>query len=309
MIARTLFFSSPGHLSVKLAQLIYTPAGVGEQEQRTFPIEDLGFVVIETTQMSLTSHVLQALAENNTVVVFCDLTHTPVSQVLPLAGHSLTQKHFTAQMTASEALKGRLWKQTVQAKIQNQAACLDVGGKRGAKGLRQYAQNVKNGDTGNCEGVAARSYWDCHTPEVDFKRTREGVMPNAALNYGYAILRAATARALVGSGLSCMSGLHHHNQYNAFTLADDVMEPYRPFIDDIVLNNPIRYPFEVLELSKEMKAGLLTVLAADVMMGDKRRPLMNALSLTTASLVRCFLKEETEIAYPSFVLCPSPTTP
>jgi len=309
MIARTLFFSSPGHLSVKLAQLIYTPASEGEQGQRIFPIEDVGFVVIETAQMTLTSHVLQALAENNTVVVFCDLTHMPVSQVLPLTGHSLTQKHFTAQLTASEALKGRLWKQTVQTKILNQATCLDVGRKEGSSSLRRYVQNVKNGDTGNCEGLAARAYWGYHTPTTDFKRTREGVMPNAALNYGYAILRAATARALVGSGLSCMSGLHHHNQYNAFTLADDVMEPYRPFVDDIVLNNLLRFPFEAVELSKEMKAGLLTVLTADVMMGDKRRPLMNALSLTTASLVRCYLKEEREISYPSFVLCPSPTMP
>jgi CRISPR-associated protein Cas1 len=309
MIARTLFFSSPGHLSVKVSQLVYTPAGEGEQGQRAFPIEDVGFVVIETAQMTLTSHVLQALAENNTVVVFCDLTHMPVSQVLPLTGHSLTQKHFTAQLTASEALKGRLWKQTVQTKILNQAACLDVGRKEGSSSLRRYVQNVKNGDTGNCEGLAARAYWAYHTPTTDFKRTREGVMPNAALNYGYAILRAATARALVGSGLSCMSGLHHHNQYNAFTLADDVMEPYRPFVDDIVLNNLLRFPFEAVELSKEMKASLLTVLTADVMMGDKRRPLMNALSLTTASLVRCYLKEEREITYPSFVLCPSPTMP
>jgi len=309
MIARTLFFSTPGHLGVNLAQLVYTPARETGSEPRSFPIEDLGFIVVETHQMTVTAYALQALAENNTAVIFCDKTHTPASQLLPFSGHTLTQKHFTAQMTASEALKGRLWKQTVQAKIHNQSACLDAGGKEGSRWLRRHVKNVKNGDPGNCEGLAAREYWDCHTPDTDFKRTREGAMPNAALNYGYAILRAATARALAGSGLSCLSGLHHHNQYNAFTLADDVMEPYRPFVDDAVLNNPELFPAEALELTREMKASLLSVLTADVMVGEMRRPLMNALSLTTASLVRCFLKEETVIAYPSFPPCPSPTTP
>lgn len=309
MIARTLFFSLPGHLHVKLEQLVYTPAGEVAQEQRTFPIEDVGFIVIETPQMTLTSHALQALARNNTAVIFCDSTHTPSSQILPYSGHSLSQKHFSAQMSVSKALKGRLWKQTVQCKILNQAACLASGGKEGMRRLHRHAQNVKNGDPGNCEGLAAREYWACHTPTTEFKREREGNMPNAALNYGYAILRAATARALVGSGLSCMSGLHHHNQYNAFALADDVMEPYRPFVDDAVLNNSARFPVEFLELTRDMKAALLNVLTADVMMGDMRRPLMNALSLTTASLVRCFLKEEIKIAYPSFPPCPSPTKP
>lgn len=309
MIARTLFFSAPGHLGVNLVQLIYTPARETGQEPHTFPIEDLGFIVIETTHMTLTAYALQALAENNTAVIFCDKTHTPASQLLPFSGHTLTQKHFTAQMTASEALKGRLWKQTVQAKIRNQASCLDKGGKDGGRWLRRHAQNVKNGDPGNCEGLAAREYWNYHTPDTDFKRQRQGAMPNSALDYGYAVLRAATARALTGSGLSCLIGLHHHNQYNAFTLADDVMEPYRPFVDNTILNDPERFPSEALELTRDMKAALLNVLTADVVISDMRRPLMNALSLTTASLARCFLKEETTIAYPSFSPCPTPSTP
>lgn len=309
MIARTLFFSSPGHLGVKLAQLVYTPVRETGNESHSFPIEDLGFVVIETPQITLTAYALQALAENNTAVVFCDKTHTPASQLLPFSGHTLTQKHFTAQMTASDALKGRLWRQTVQAKIHNQAACLAAGGKNGVQYVDRYADTVKNGDPGNCEGLAARDYWNYHTPKTNFKRTRQGAMPNAALNYGYAILRAATARALTGSGLSCLIGLHHHNQYNAFTLADDVMEPYRPFVDDAVLNAPVDFPEEAIELTREMKAVLLKVLTADVFIGDMRRPLMNALSMTTASLVRCFLKEEKQLAYPSFPPCPLPIKP
>lgn len=308
MIARTLFFSVPGHLGVKLAQLVYTPARETGGETRSFPIEDLGFIVIETAQMTVTSYALQALAENNTAVIFCDKTHTPASQLLPFSGHTLTQKHFTAQASASEALKKRLWRQTIQAKIRNQAACLAASGKDGWHRLLRYAEAVRNGDPENCEGVAARDYWACHTPETDFKRTREGAMPNAALNYGYAILRAAVARALTGSGLSCLIGLHHHNQYNAFTLADDVMEPYRPFVDDAVLNAPERFTKEALELTRDMKAALLNVLTSDVTISDMRRPLMNALSITTASLVRCFLKEETVIAYPTFPQCQPPIT-
>jgi len=308
MLARTLFFSTPGHLGVQLEQLVYTPARTLDCAARSFPIEDLGFIVVETHQMTITAYALQALAENNTAVIFCDKTHTPSAQLLSFAGHTLTQKHFSAQMMASEALKGRLWRQTVQAKIRNQAACLSRGGKRGADRLHRHADRVKNGDPANCEGVAARDYWECHTPEADFKRTRDGEMPNAALNYGYAVLRAATARALIGSGLSCMVGLHHHNQYNAFTLADDVMEPYRPFVDDAVLNHTAVFAEEALALTRDMKAALLNVLTADVIVGEMRRPLMNALSITTASLARCFLKEETVIAYPSFPSCQSPTT-
>ena len=166
---------------------------------------------------------------------------------------------------------------------------------------------VKNGDPGNCEALAAKDYFAFHS-QGTFRRTREGAMPNPALNYGYAVLRAATARALVGSGLSCLAGIHHHNQYDSFALADDVMEPYRPFVDDVVLNQPDRFPAEAPELTREMKAALLSVLAADVMLDAMRRPLMNALSCTTASLVRCFLKEAKEVAYPAFPPpCPPPS--
>ena len=300
MITRTLFFANPGHLSVKLEQLVYTPPRETCGETRTFPIEDLGFVVIENQQVTLTAYALDALARNNTAVIICDQTHTPASQLLPFSGHTLTQKHFAAQAAATEALKGRLWKQTVFAKILNQATCLERGGRQGAQRLRLHAKAVKNGDQTNREGVAAKAYWADHAPDTAFQRDPAGGGLNVPLNYGYAILRAATARALTGSGLSCLIGLHHHNQYNAFTLADDVMEPYRPFVDDIVMNDATLFPGGADELTRDRKAALLGVLTADVIQGELRRPLMNALSVTTASLARCILKEETEIAWPSF---------
>lgn len=306
MLKRTLFFSLRGHLRVELDQLVYEAEKEGEKQRHAFPIEDLGFVVVESTQITVTAHCLQALAENNTSVTFCDGSHMPAATLLPMAGHSLTQKHAAAQFSATEALKGRLWRQTVCAKIQNQSACLAVGNKPGADKLRRYADQVKNGDPGNCEALAAKEYFDCHS-HGRFRRAREGGMPNPALNYGYAVLRAATARALVGSGLSCIVGIHHCNQYNAFALADDVMEPYRPFIDDIVLNHPDRFPEDAPELTRDMKAALLGVLAVDADLDSMRRPLMNALSCTTASLARCFLKEDQTIAYPTLPApCPPP---
>ena len=305
MLKRTLFFSLRGHLRVEHRQLVYETYKENEKQTHRFPIEDLGFIVIESTAVTVTSHCLQALAANNTVVSLCDPTHTPNAILLPVQAHTLTQKHTAAQAAATDALKERLWKQTVRAKIENQARCLEAGGKPGADRLRRHIPLVKNGDPGNCEALAAKEYFYCHSGGA-FRREREGQMPNPALNYGYAILRAAVARALVGSGLSCVIGIHHCNQYNAFALADDVMEPYRPFVDDIVLNQPDQFPADAPELTRDMKAQLLQVLTLDALIQPSTRPLFNAMSHTTASLVRCFLKEQKEITFP---LLPVPCLP
>ena len=308
MLKRTLFFSTRGHLRVELSQLVYEAEIEGQRQKHQFPIEDVGFVVIESQQMTMTAYTLHALADNNTAVLFCNATHMPATMLLPLSAHTLTQKHVGAQLSATDAAKDRFWRQTVCAKIENQAACLAVGQKPGADKLRAYIPQVKNGDSGNCEALAAKDYFAFHTHGL-MRREREGAMPNPALNYGYALLRAATARALVGSGLLCILGIHHHNQYNDFALADDIMEPYRPFVDDIVLNQPHLFPTEAPELTRDMKAALLSVLAVDVLLENLRRPLMNALSCTTASLVRCFQKEDKELAFPMFAppcLPPSP---
>ena len=161
------------------------------------------------------------------------------------------------------------------------------------------AGTVKAGDSGNAEGVAARCYFQQLAGAGDFLRSRDGNPPNPALNYGYAVLRAAVARGLTGSGLLCAAGIHHSNQYNPFGLADDVMEPFRPFVDEMVFSS--RDFFAVPELGKEQKAELLRLLTADVMSGTEKRPLLNSIRYTSASLVRCFLREETRIQYPEFV--------
>lgn len=299
MLKRTLFFGSPGRLSLERSLLAYeTENTKGVVEKRTFPLEDLGILVLESLQMSVTTACLSALAAKNVAVILCDGAHMPGAQLLPFAGNALTQRHTEAQLQASAALKGRLWKQTVKAKILNQAACLKRLGLPDQR-LRILAETVKAGDSGNAEGVAARCYFQLLAGAEPFLRCRDGIPPNPALNYGYALLRAAVARALTGSGLLCAAGIHHSNQYNPFGLADDVMEPFRPFVDEMVFS--ARDVFTVPELGKTQKAELLRLLTADVMSGTERRPLLNSISYTSASLVRCFLREEKSIKYPGFV--------
>ena len=298
MLKRTLFFSSPGRLFLENSLLTYEAGKQGAPpEKHHFPVEDIGFMVLESQQITVTTACLNVLAQANVAVIVCDDSHMPVAAFQPYAGNSLTQRTTAAQLEASEALKGRLWRQTVAAKITNQAQCLARLGLPETR-LRVLAGSVQNADPENVEGVAARVYFQLLAGAGDFTRGREGIPPNHALNYGYAILRAAVARALIGSGLLCVAGIHHANQYNPFGLADDVMEPYRPFVDEIVFSD--RDFFAVPELGKAQKAKLLGVLACDVLIEAERRPLMNALSYTTASLVRCFRKEEKLIRYPEF---------
>ncbi len=299
MLKRTLFFGSPGRLFIEHSLLAYESGNTEDlREKRAFPLEDIGFIVLESLQITVTAACLNALAEENVAVMVCNASHMPSAMLQPFAGHTLTQRHTEAQLRATDAVKARLWRQTVKAKILNQADCLARLGLPDRR-LRVLAGSVKAGDAENAEAVAARYYFQQLAGTEDFLRSRDGVPPNHALNYGYAILRAAVARALTGSGLLCVAGIHHSNQYNPFGLADDIMEPYRPFVDETVFS--AYDSFAVPELGKPQKAQLLRLLTADVMLGREKRPLMNAVSYTSASLVRCFLKEENEIRYPEFV--------
>lgn len=299
MLKRTLFFGSPGRLYIERSLLAYDPGKKeGPSEKRTFPLEEIGVIVLESLQILLTAACLNALAEENIAVVFCNAAHMPSAMLLPFIGNTLTQRYTEAQLQASIGLKARLWKQTVKAKILNQAECLKRLGLPDQR-LRIVAESVKAGDSGNAEAVAARYYFQQLAGNEDFLRSRDGIPPNSALNYGYAVLRAAVARALTGSGLLCVAGIHHSNQYNSFGLADDIMEPFRPFVDEMVFSS--HDFFAVPELGKDQKAQLLRILTADVMSGTEKRPLLNSISYTSASLVRCFLREETVVRYPEFV--------
>lgn len=297
MITRTLCFTSIGKLSVKLDQLVWMPQ---EGETRTVPIGDIGIVILESEKIVITTACLQALAEGNVAVVVCDQAHTPSAQLLPYAANLTSQETIEAQLSATEAVNGRLWRQVCRRKILNQADLMKFLGKsENVASMRVLAQQMKNGDPSNCEGQAARMYFHALGPE-GFHRDRDGDWPNAALNYGYAILRAAVARALIGSGLCCFRGIHHHNRYNAFCLADDIMEPYRPFVDQYVFGKVRPFDVPMAELTKEMKARLLQMLTCDVRLGEFRRPLQVAISYTTSSLAKYYLGKSEELALPEF---------
>lgn len=291
MLKRTLFFGKPSRLSVKDKQLVI---GLKENDEiHQVPVEDIGYVVIENQQISFSVPLLQELMANNVAVIFCDASHMPNSMLLNLEGHHLQSEMFRFQIEASEPLKKNLWKQTVEAKIRNQSLLLHKLGKNGSL-LKPFYCNVKSGDTDNREGAAAKVYWqEMFGP--DFIRDRYGVCPNNLLNYAYIVLRAAVARALTGSGLLPTLGLFHHNRYNAFCLADDIMEPYRPFADEIVFQ---LFQEGQQELTTEIKADILKILANDVCFDNTTRPLMVGLSQTTASLSRCFTGEQKKIVYP-----------
>lgn len=299
MIAKTLSFGSPGKLSIRDRQLVYD----GEDGlHRTFPVEDLGFVILETGRLLVTSACLQALAAANVAVVVCDPAHTPLAQLLPFAANSTTHETAEAQLAATPAAQGRLWRRIVQAKLRNQAALLESLGRPEAQQLGRLAEAVRNDDPANCEAQGARLYFRALAPDPDFRRNPGEGWPNAALDYGYAVLRAATARALVGSGLVCFRGIHHHNRYNAFCLADDVMEAYRPFVDQFVFGDfPVSESAPGHLLDKAAKARLLSCLTCDVTIGGLTRPLMIALTSTSASLARCYLEKSPDILLPSFL--------
>jgi len=293
MLKRSLFFSNPYHLSTRYDQLVLANKEAGVV--KTIPIEDIGFIVLEHPQITFTQSVIQLLAENNTAVVFCDSHHHPASMLLHLDTHTIQAELFRYQVQATEPLKKQLWQQTIQAKIKNQALLLDLLDRDG-EALHFMSKQVKSGDTSAMEARAARKYWQ-RLFTVDFTRERYGGAPNPALNYGYAILRAAMARALAGSGLLATLGIHHHNRYNSYALADDIMEPYRPFVDMAVVDM-IDTGLDVEDLGKPEKAYLLDILSMDVYLGRHKRPLMVALSHTSASLARCFGGEAKKLAFP-----------
>ena len=276
------------------------PPDNNTDDVRTIPIEDIGVVILDHRQITVTQSLLEELLENNCAIITCSSNHLPAGLMLPLYGHTLQNERFRLQINASLPLKKQLWQQTVQSKISNQASVLKYATGEEHNNMKVWAADVKSGDTGNMEARAAAYYWKTIFPEnKDFIRDRYEGEPNNLLNYGYAILRAIVARALVSSGLLPTLGIHHHNRYNAYCLADDIMEPFRPFVDEMVFSACDF--FSVSELGKAQKSQLLQLLTADVISGAERRPLLNSISYTSASLVRCFLREETVIKYPEFV--------
>lgn len=310
MIKKTLYFGNPAYLSLKDLQMLIRLPEVErstslniefkKRAERTIPIEDIGIIIIDNKQITVTHGLLEMLLENNCAVITCDSRHMPVGLLLPLDGNTVQSERFKNQIEASIPLRKQLWQQTIQQKITNQAEALSRNSGYENKCLQKWGNDVRSGDPDNLEARAAAYYWKHFFPDTNnFVREREGECPNNLLNYGYALLRAVVARGLVGSGLLPTLGIHHHNRYNAYCLADDIMEPYRPFVDELVYKIVNEHGV-VLELTKEIKTKLLSIPVLDVTISGKRSPLMVAVSQTTASLAKCFNGEMRKICYPSF---------
>lgn len=295
MIKRTLYFGNPAYLKTLHEQLVIELPESGET--KSVPIEDIGLLMLDHQQITITQVTLNKLISNNVALVTCDHTHHPIGMFLSLDGNTLQSQKFKAQIEASVPLKKQLWQQTIIAKIENQSALLNAE-KIDNKLLINLAANVKSGDSEGSEAKAAAYYWKHLFPDfLAFRRERYGLPPNNLLNYGYAIIRAAVARALVVSGLLPTLGIFHRNQYNAYCLADDIMEPYRPFVDKMVCHI-IRGNGKYLDMTPAMKKDLLSIPALDVIIDGQKSPLMNAIQRTTASLVKCYEGTSRKILYP-----------
>lgn len=301
MIKRTLHFSNPAYLSLHQNQLaIDLPhlKSLGEKEsKKAIPIEDVGIIILDHQQITITHGCIAALLENNAAIITCNQSRHPTGMMLPIDGHNTQSERFRYQIDASQPLKKQLWQQTVQAKILNQAAVL-FNRNIPCENMVHWAKSVRSGDPDNYEGRAAAYYWKNVFPKkIDFFRGREGDPPNNLLNYGYAILRAIVARGLVCSGLLPTLGIHHRNKYNAYCLADDIMEPYRPYVDEIVLGIIDRGE-NFLELGTSIKTQLLGIATVDVQFEKNKSPLMVGLQSTTSSLAKCYEGTIRRINYP-----------
>jgi CRISPR-associated protein Cas1 len=300
MIKRTICIENACFLHFGNEQLIVSYrhiSGMQNKPDKTVPIEDIGMLVLEHQQISLTHYLLDKLVSANVAVITCNTTHHPTGMLLPLEGNTLQSERFRAQILASEPLKKQLWQQTVKAKITNQAMVLKKwDGKY--KLLSNLAKGVKSGDEGNREAIAAAHYWqNLFPPAWNFYRKRDGVPPNNLLNYGYAIVRAGMARAIVGAGLLPTLGIFHRNRYNAYCLADDLMEPYRPFVDMLV-RSMIDKTSAVDTMTQPLKVELLKIPTLDVLLADDKSPLMVAMQRTAVSAAKCYAGEQRKLLLP-----------
>lgn len=295
MIRRIVDVSEAAFLHLQNGQLLIDKEGktVGR-----IPIEDLGVLILQHPAIVLTQKAAVACQKNNAIVVFCDERHLPYSALLPIAeGNTLHNKILRQQIALGEATRKRLWQNIVRQKIEQQAATLAALGKPDAQ-LRALAGRVKSGDAGNFEAHAAQVYWKLLFGDAFVRDAGAGGV-NAALNYGYAVMRAMVARSLCGAGLHPSLGLFHHNQYNALCLADDLMEPFRAWVDYRVYRlHQLTLPRGELMIDRETKRELLGLLSANVFYDKRKMPLMTASHYLTADLKRCYGKEKQNLNYP-----------
>jgi len=293
MIKRTLYFGNPASLSLKNEQLVIIQDGI---EKPKIPIEDIGYVILDHYQVSISHGALSTLLDNKASVITTDKNHLPTGMFLPLDSHTEQGERFRLQVEVSHVLKKQLWQQTVMAKLRNQADLLDYVGLPDSY-IRNMVGKVRTDDCTNRESAASKYYWNTLFDSINFKRNRYGKPPNNLLNYGYAILRAVIARALLSSGLLPSLGIHHRNRYNAFPLADDIMEPYRPFVDEIVWRL-LHEEYDTTTLTPSIKKELLQIPTVAVKINKENKPLMIAATWSSSSLQKCYAGLINKIIYP-----------
>ena len=294
MLYRSIYIGNPAYLKLKDKQLkVIDPET--KEEKGSVPIEDIGLVMLDHYQITLSHQLIQELMKNNVILISCDERHLPLADMLPFSGNTLFSERVKAQIEASEPLKKQLWKQTIECKILNQLKVLEQLGKY-ATPMYEYLKNVKSGDTTNMEGIAAQHYWK-HLIEGDFLRDRFGDGPNPFFNFGYGVLLSIIARALVETGLLLVLGIFHRNKYNPYCLASDIMEPYRPIVDLLVMKWLQLHP-EKQCLDKESKTFLLQIATQDVNIEKLVRPLIVGVKMTASSLLKCYTGEKRQISYP-----------
>ena len=296
----TIIFTNPTYLKTLNEQLLIVKGDKQNPETTTRPLQDIAVIILENPQITITQALLAKCIHYNIAVISCDDKHHPIGLFLNLDGNSLQSKKMKAQIESSAPLKKQLWQQTVYAKIINQATVLQLQNKN-HQYLLNIANNIKSGDADNAEAKAASYYWKNIFPaEFNFVRNREGFTPNNILNYGYAILRALVARSLVAAGLLPTLGIFHKNQYNAYCLADDIMEPYRPFID-LMVCNIITEPDFKGELTNKIKLNILNMSFIYVKLEHEKASLFNSVQKTAVSFAKCFDGSNRKIIYPTFV--------
>ena len=294
MLYRSIYIGNPAYLKLKDKQLKVTDPETKE-EKGSIPIEDIGLLMLDHYQITLSHQLIQELMKNNVILISCDERHLPLAGMLPFSGNTLFSERVKIQMEVSEPLKKQLWKQTIEGKILNQLKVLEQLGKYTSH-MYEYLKQVKSGDTTNMEGIAAQHYWK-HLIDSDFLRDRFGDGPNPFFNFGYGVLLSIIARALVDTGLLLVLGIFHRNKYNPYCLASDIMEPYRPIVDLLVMKWLQLHP-EKQNLDKESKAFLLQIATQDVTIEKLVRPLMVGVKMTASSLLKCYTGEKRQISYP-----------
>ena len=292
MIKRIIDISEAAYVRLKHQQLVIEKQSeiVGQ-----VPIEDLGVLILQHPAIVLTQQLIVACQKNKVVIVFCDEKHLPYSLILPIGeGHTLHNKILKQQMAISEPTRKRLWQKIVQHKIKEQEQTLVMLNKESTR-LSFLSTQVKTGDSGNCEAIAAQAYWKLLFGKA-FKRDTDLDGVNSLLNYGYAIIRAAVARSVCGAGLHPTIGLFHTNQYNALCLADDLMEPFRPWVDYVVYQ--MASTNSEVTINQQSKQALLGLMSEAVLYKKKTMPFMVALHYLMADLKRCYSNGIKTLPYP-----------